>query len=93
MFYISFMSKDVQTKLLLNSIREADGGAVEYVVQTQTGEKVRGVIEDAFFQEFKVTNQSMTGQRKERIAVENADYIEEMANRQIRIGLGEVIIK
>ncbi len=87
------MNKEVQSKLLLNSIREADGGSVEYMVQTQSGEKVRGTIENAFFQEFKVTNQDMTGQRKERIAVENADYIEEMANRQIRIGLPEVTIK
>jgi|GEM_PF-2109236 len=87
------MSKEVQSKLLLNSIREADGGSVEYMVQTQSGEKVRGTIENAFFQEFKVINQDMTGQRKERIAVENADYIEEMANRQIRIGLPEVTIK
>lgn len=87
------MTRDVNARLLLNSIREADGGSVEYTVETTTGEKVSGVIEQTFFEEFKVANQPMTGQRKERITVENADYIEEMARRQIRIGLPAVTIK
>lgn len=87
------MEKDIRTKLLLDSIKDADGGMVEYTVQTEQGEQVRGKIEQTFFDDFKVRGQKMTNERKQRIARDNADYIEEIAGRQIRIGMGEVVIK
>lgn len=87
------MTKEVQARMLLDSIKAADSGSVEYTVQTDSGENVRGTIEQAFFQEFKVANQPMTEERKQRITQENADYIEEMTRRQIRIGLKDVVIR
>lgn len=85
-------TKEVQARLLLSSIKGADSGSVEYTVETNQG-PVRGVIEETFFQEFQVQNQPMTQARKQRIAQDNADYIEEMSRRQIRIGNREVLVK
>lgn len=87
------MEKQLRTRLLLDSIKDADAGSVQYTVETTGGERIQGTIEETFFNDFKIRGQKMTTERKQRIARDNADYIEEIARRQIRVGSAQVIIK
>ena len=80
-------------RILPDSIHQADGGFVEYTVETAVG-PVRGVIENTFFEDFMGQPQpQLTAQRKAQIALENLAYFEAEAARQLREGKREIIIK
>lgn len=80
-------------KLLLQTIRMADGGRVVCEVSTPDGGVVQGVIEPSFFEDFIGTPQpQLTPQKQSRIIEENAAYLEAEAERLWRIG-DRVIIR
>lgn len=82
-----------QTKLLLDSIRQADGGRVECTVSTPSG-VVRGVIEESFFEDFMgQPKPQLTPVQRQRIVRENAEWFQTEADRQLRMGNRQVVIR
>ena len=85
------------TKLLLETLRMADGGRVECSVSTPDG-LVRGVIENSFFADFlgvseEQAMEQLTQARQNRIIMDNVSYFEEEADRLCRLGNRELVIK
>lgn len=83
------------TKFLLETLRQANGGRVECVVETDLGH-VRGVIEPSFFEEFTGTNpnnQTLSTTQKQRILADNQEWLENEVKRQMTFGTQTVFIR
>lgn len=80
------------TKLLLNTLRVADGGKVVCDVSTPDGSKATSVIEQSFFAEFNPTAAN-SPQRQLRIVQDNVDYLETEAQRQWAMGQTDIVIR
>jgi hypothetical protein len=79
-------------QLDLKSLR-ADGARVECTFVTGEGRLVRGEIEKSFFEEFAtVPAQTLTPVKQQRIVADNAAYLAEQAERQLRLGHRTVTI-
>ena len=85
------------TKLLLETVRLADGGKVVCNVQTPDGAVRRSVIEQSFFEEFQgvAPNRAAQGThtRQLRIVQENVGYLEAEAERLWQQGQSELVIR
>lgn len=82
------------TKLLLETLRQADGGTVECAVTAPDGTILRGAIEESFFEEFQIgPNTLLSPVKKARILHDNIAYLEAEAERQWRLGNRELIIR
>lgn len=76
----------------LRSLR-ADGAKVECSFVTREGRVVRGEIEKTFFEEFSTAPaQPLSPQRRQRIVADNAAYLAEQAEKQLRLGHRTVTI-
>ena len=85
-----------KTKLLLESLRTADGGRVVCNVMTPDGLLRQSVIEKSFFEEFAVGTPSQVmnnPQRQLRIVQENAQYLESEAERLWQQGQQALVIR
>lgn len=83
----------VSARILLETLRQADGGKVVCTVATPEG-PVQGTISPSFFEEFTGTETpQLTEQRRLRIINENMGYLETQAAYQLRMGHREVIIR
>ena len=81
------------TKLLLETLRMADGGKVVCEVKSPDG-VLRSVIEQSFFEDFMgVPNPELTPQRQSRIVEENIAYLEAEAERLWLMGNRELVIR
>ena len=83
------------TKFLLETLRQADGGRVECVVETDLG-SIRGVIEPSFFEEFTggiPATQPLSAARKQRILADNEEWLESEAKRQLNFGTQTIVIR
>lgn len=83
------------TKLLLETIRQADSGTVTCVLQTDRGE-VRGTIEQSFFEEFfgaPAPTQQVSTARAQRVLQDNQNWLEAEAERQLTLGAQEIVIR
>ncbi len=81
-------------KLLLNTVRLADGGKVECHVAAPDGTVVTGVIEQAFFEDFMgMPDPKLTLAHRGRIIQDNIDYFEREAARQWQMGKRDLIIR
>lgn len=81
-------------KLILESLRLADGGRVECSVATPDGTVMQGVIENAFFEDFMgMPNPDLTPVKRGRIVQDNIAYLEGEAERQWQMGSRELIIR
>lgn len=84
----------MSAKLLLDSLKLADGGKVECRVAAPDGTVLRGVIEESFFEEFVAApGAPMTAVKKGRIVHDNLAYLEAEADKQWRMGSRELIIR
>jgi hypothetical protein len=84
----------MSAKLLLDSLRLADGGKVVCRVTAPDGTVLEGVIEKSFFDEFSTApGQVLTPVRQGRIVSDNLDYIEGEADKQWRLGSRELVIR
>jgi len=84
----------MSTKLLLETLRQADGGVVECSVTAPDGTILKGSIEDSFFEEFQVgPNAALTPLKKARILQDNIAWLEAEAERQWRMGSRELVIR
>lgn len=82
------------TKLLLETLRLADGGRVVCEVSAPDGSRAVSVIEASFFEEFiGGPKAEMTPQRQSRIVRENMGYLESEAERLWRQGARELVIR
>lgn len=82
------------SKLLVDTLRAADGGRVECDFATPDGAVVHSVIEKSFFDEFiPAPNFTMSAQRQSRIVQDNAHYIENEVDRQYRQGNPVAVIR
>ena len=81
-------------KLLLETLRLADGGKVVCEVMTAEGDLVKSMIEPSFFEEFVAApNMQMSAQRQNRIVRENVSYLEHEAERLLGLGYKELVIR
>lgn len=81
-------------KLLMETLRLADGGKVECDIVTPDGTRTRGVIEQSFFEEFMgAPGVKLTPVQQGRIVRDNVDYLEGEVDRQWRMGSREVVIR
>lgn len=81
-------------KLLLQTLRVADGGKVVCEVSAPDGSVVQGVIDQSFFEDFTGTPRpQLTPQRQSRIVEENISYLEAEAQRLWDMGSRELVIK
>lgn len=81
-------------KLLLETLRMADGGRVVCDVAVPDGAVVQSVIEKSFFEEFAaVSVPNLTTQKKARIVNDNVAYLEAEADRQWHAGMRELVIR
>lgn len=89
----------MMTKLLLETLKTVDDGHVECSVATPDGSIVQGVIEQSFFEEFKmvqptapqakldeVAAKRAEKARQQRIVRENASFLEGEFDKQWRMG-------
>jgi hypothetical protein len=86
------------TKLLLETLRLADGGRVVCAVQTPDGVVRQSVIAPSFFEEFQATvpaNRAAeaTHTRQLRIVNDNVSYLEGEAERLWQQGQSELLIR
>ncbi|PZP39437.1 MAG: hypothetical protein DI585_04140 [Pseudomonas fluorescens] len=80
-------------KILLDSLRLADGGRVECRIATPDGKIVDGAIEQAFFEDFMgVPNPRIGVAHMKEILANNLDYFEKVAEQQWNMGSREVVI-
>lgn len=80
-------------RILQETLRQADGGRVEFTVATAEG-PVHGIIEQNFFEDFMGTpSPQLSHQRRMRIITENVGFLESEAARQLRLGNREVVIR
>ncbi len=84
----------VNARILLETLRQADGGKVVCTVATPEG-PVQGTISSSFFEEFTggTEQPQLTEQPRLRIINENVGYLEPQAASQLRMGHREVIIR
>jgi hypothetical protein len=81
-------------KLLMETLRLADGGKVVCQVATPDGGVVQGVIEQSFFEDFMgMPEPKLSPQKQGRIISENIKYLEGEADRQWRLGSRELVIR
>lgn len=81
------------TKLVLDSIRQADSGSVTCTLETASG-LVSGTIEKTFFEEFFAgQQQALTPSRTQRVLTENQAWLEAEAERQLASGANQVVIR
>jgi hypothetical protein len=82
-------------KLLLETLRLANGGSVVCDVSTSDGAIINGVIEQTFFEEFAAMPQSkaLSAQRHVQIVRDNLGYLEAEAERQWSAGMRELVIR
>lgn len=81
-------------KLLMDTLRLADGGKVVCQVVAPDGGVLQGVIEKSFFEDFMgIENPQLSPQKQGRIVSENISYLEGEADRQWRLGSREVVIR
>ena len=84
----------MSTKLILDSLRLADGGRVECQMMAPDGTILRGVIEQSFFQEFVTApNEVIRPEKQGRIVQDNLAYLEEVGDRLWREGNQELVIR
>jgi hypothetical protein len=85
------------TKLLLETLRLADGGKVVCAVQTPDGTVRQGVIEQSFFEEFQgapvARAASTSAPRQMRIVQDNVGYLEAEAERLWQQGQTQLVIR
>jgi hypothetical protein len=85
------------TKLLLETLRLADGGKVVCAVQTPDGAVRQSVIEQSFFEEFQGAPLARAAQtsapRQLRIVADNVGYLEAEAERQWQQGQTQLVIR
>lgn len=78
----------------MDSLRLADGGKVECRVTAPDGTVLRGVIEEAFFEDFMGEPKPVLSEAKRaRIIHDNVAYFEKEAERQWQSGLRELVIR
>lgn len=71
----------------------ADGASVEVTFTTGNGQVVKGSIENSFFEEFAPTpTHTLSPARRARIVQDNADWLANEAERQLRMGAQHVVI-
>lgn len=81
-------------KLLLDTVKLADGGRVECSVAAPDGSVVKGVIEQAFFEDFMgMPEPRLSLAQRGRIVQDNLDYFEREATRQWQLGNRDLIIR
>lgn len=81
-------------KLLLDTLKLADGGQVECSVAAPDGTVVPGVIEQAFFEDFMGTPEpKLSAAHRGRIIQDNVAYFEEEATRQWQAGRRDLVIR
>jgi hypothetical protein len=85
------------TKLLLETLRLADGGKVVCAVQTPDGTVRQSVIEQSFFEEFQGAPVRAAAQasasRQMRIVADNLGYLEAEAERLWQQGQTQLVIR
>lgn len=84
---------NTKTKLLLETLRMADGGRVVCEVMTPDGLMRQSVIERSFFEEFAASPAAPTPARQMRIVQENADYLATEAERLWQQGQQDLVIR
>lgn len=83
----------MSTKVLLESIRTADGGKVEYSVSTPEGTILTGTIEESFFEEFMgIPQPNLKPERKVSIIRDNIPWLEAETERQFQQGNRRLVI-
>jgi hypothetical protein len=81
-------------KLMLETLRMADGGRVVCDVATPEGELVKAMIEHSFFEDFMGSPQpNLTVQKQDRIVRDNVGYLEAEVERQLQLGSRELVIR
>lgn len=84
----------MSSKLLLDTLRLADGGHVVCDATLPDGSVVPSVIERSFFEDFMgVPNPVLTAQKQSRIVEDNLTYLEGEVERQWRLGSRSVVIR
>ena len=84
----------MSTKLLMDTLRLADGGRVECEIMAPDGTIVHGVIEQSFFQEFLTApNEEIKPEKQGRIVKDNLAYLESVSDRLWREGNRELVIR
>ncbi|MBI1309029.1 MAG: hypothetical protein GC129_04135 [Proteobacteria bacterium] len=82
------------TKLLMDSVRLADGGKVVCDLAAPDGGVVHAVIETSFFEDFMgMPEPRLSAQKQSRIVRENAGYLENEADRLWKAGNRELVIR
>ncbi len=93
------------TKLLLETLKNADDGRVECSVATPDGTIVQGVIEQSFFEEFVMAQpaapksggaeaaQRAEQARQQRIVRDNARFFEGEFDKQWRMGGRKFVLR
>ena len=92
------------TRLMLETLRQADDGHVECHVATPDGKVLKGVIEQSFFEEFMTAQppvapamrdaqvaKRVDEARHQRIVRDNLTYLEKEFDKQWRMG-GRVFV-
>lgn len=82
-----------KTKLLLETLRLADGGKVVCDMQAPSGERLTSVIEQSFFAEFTATPTTLNPKRQLQIIQDNTGYLESEAERLWNAGQRELVIR
>ncbi len=84
----------MSTKLILDSLMQADDGRVECKMMAPDGTVVPGIIEQSFFQEFATSPvEVIKPEKKGRIVRDNLAYLEKVSDRLWREGNRELVIK
>ena len=84
----------MSTKLILDSLQQADDGRVECKMMAPDGTVLHGIIEQSFFQEFVTSpTEVIKPEKKGRIVRDNLAYLESVSDRLWREGNRELVIK
>ncbi|MFN7163047.1 MAG: hypothetical protein ACK5VJ_00795 [Pseudomonadota bacterium] len=82
-----------RTKMLLETLRLANGGKVVCDMQTPNGERLTSIIEQSFFEEFSSTPAALNPKRQLQIIQDNTGYLESEAERLWNAGQRELVIR
>jgi hypothetical protein len=83
----------MSSKVLFETLKLADGGRVECMVQTRFG-TTPSIIEKSFFEDFMgMPNPTLSAKQQVRIVENNAEWLAAEAERQLSLGFGQVVIR